>query len=248
MMKRPYITLKFAETLDGRIAALDGSSRWISGPEALKFAHRLRARNDAILVGIGTVLADDPSLTTRLAKGKNPAKIILDSALRTPPASKIVKEAHRVKTIIVCAGRKPGKKNALLAGRGVQIISCASKKGNVDLKKLVRILYKMGLRSVLVEGGRGVITSFLAAGLADKIVAIIAPKILGSGTESVGGLGINSIKGALKLRLKSVRRLGEDMIITARILRNRVPPARWNAVNCGSTCQVERGYGGKHTR
>ena len=217
-MKRPYITLKFAETLDGRIAARDGSSKWVSGPKSREFSHKLRAGNDAVLVGIRTVLADNPSLTARRVKGKDPVRIILDSALRTPRASKIVKEARRVKTIIACAGRKPGEKNAFLAGCGVQVISCASKKGNIDLKKLVRILYKMGIKSILVEGGRVVITSFLAAGLADKIVAIIAPKILGSGTESVGSLGIKNIKGALKLDFKSVRRLGCDVIITAQTL------------------------------
>ncbi|MCQ9207353.1 MAG: RibD family protein [Omnitrophica bacterium] len=221
-MKRPYITLKFAQTLDGRIAARDGSSKWVSGTRSRELSHKLRAENDAILVGIRTVLADNPSLTVRHVKGKDPVRIILDSALRTPRASKVVKGAYRVKTIIACAGRKPGKKSALLEKKGVQIISCASKKGNVDLKKLVHILYKTGLRSILVEGGRGVITSFLAAGLADKIVAIISPKILGSGTESVGSLGINSMKGAVKLGFKSVRHLGDDVICRYNVIAAKV--------------------------
>ena len=106
-MKKPYITIKYAQTLDGKIAAKDGSSKWISGPKSRKFAHRLRAEHDAILVGVQTVLKDNPSLTVRLAKGKNLARIIIDGKLRVDPACKIVKTAKGIKTIVVTTNSAP---------------------------------------------------------------------------------------------------------------------------------------------
>lgn len=214
-MKRPYITIKFAQTLDGKIAARDGSSRWISTPEARRFAHSLRARNDAVLVGIGTVLADDSSLTTRLVKGKNPARIIIDKKLRIPLDSKIIKTAYSVKTIVIASPKAGRAKIAALRKKGIEIILFPPKRGRISLKKVMPLLYKKGIKSVLVEGGKSVITSFLKAGLADKVIAVISPGILGRGLESVGDLGINTIKGALKFRLKSVTRLGTNVIITS---------------------------------
>ena len=217
-MKRPYITLKFAETLDGRIAAKDSSSRWISGPGSLKFAHRLRAANDAVLIGAGTVLSDNPSLTTRLVKGKNPTRIIIDGRLRIPLTARVVKDRREAKTIIVTTPKASKRKLEKLKKQGVEFIILPSlKDGNIDLKRIIRILYKKGIRKILVEGGSRVITSFLKTGLVDRVVVILSPKILGKGVESVGDLGIGSIKGALKLRLRSVKRIGEDIIYIAHI-------------------------------
>jgi len=214
-MKRPYITVKFAQTLDGKIAARDGSSRWISGPRARKFAHTLRAKNHAVIVGIRTVLRDDPSLTVRLTKGKNPARIILDSRLRIPVEARVVREANLAKTIIITTGKAPTGKVKRLEAAGVEVIILpASKGGHVDLHRIIRILYRRGLKKVLVEGGSRVITSFLKAGLADKIVTIISPRILGSGVESVGDLGIQNMNNAVGLRIKNVRRLGRDVVYT----------------------------------
>jgi len=212
-VKRPYITLKFAQTLDGRIAAGDGSSKWISGPESRKFTHKLRAENDGILVGVRTILADNPSLTVRLVRGKNPARIIIDGKLRTPLTARIVKDTKAAKTIIVTTPSSPGRKRKILEKRGVEfIVLPASKGGNIDLRKIIRILYKKGIKRILVEGGSRVITSFLKTGLVDTIIAILSPRILGKGIETVGDLGIRNIKGALRLRLKDIKRLGEDII------------------------------------
>lgn len=218
-MKRPYVTLKFAQTLDGRIAARDESSRWISGPQGLKFAHKLRARSEAILVGIGSVLADNPSLTTRLVKGKNPTRIIIDGKLRIPLNARVVKNTRDARTIIVTTPKVAKTKIERLKKEGVEFIVLPSVRGNIDLRKIICIFYKQGIKRILVEGGSQVITSFLKTGLADKMVVIISPKILGKGIESVGDLGIGNIKGALKLKLESAKRLGEDIIYTAYIRR-----------------------------
>ncbi|NQU95088.1 MAG: bifunctional diaminohydroxyphosphoribosylaminopyrimidine deaminase/5-amino-6-(5-phosphoribosylamino)uracil reductase RibD [Candidatus Omnitrophica bacterium] len=215
-MKRPYITLKFAQTLDGRIAARDGSSKWISGPGSLKLTHKLRARNDAILIGVGTVLQDNPSLTVRLAKGKNPTRIIIDPKLRTPYTSRVIKNTKIAKTIIVTARKAPKVKVAQFRQKGVEFVFLPlSKRGYIDLEKIISILYKKGIKSMLVEGGGRIITSFMKKGLVDKLIAIISPKILGKGKDAVGDLGIGNIKWALKLRIKSAKHLGKDIVYTA---------------------------------
>ncbi len=215
-MKRPYITLKFAQTLDGRIAARDGSSKWISGPKSRKFAHKLRAENDAILIGARTVLKDDPSLTVRLVKGKNPARIIIDGRLRTPLTARIVRNTSVARTIIVTTPSSPVRKRERLKEQGVEfIVLPASKDGNIDLIKIIRILYKKGIKKILVEGGSQVVTSFIKAGLGDRIIMILSPRILGKGIASIGDLGIPNIRDALQLRLKDVKRIGEDIVYIA---------------------------------
>jgi len=212
-MNQPRITIKFAETLDGKIAAENGSSKWISGPASRRFAHGLRARHDAVLVGIGTVLKDDPALSVRLVKGRDPAKIVVDPRLRIPLASQLIKNARHTKTIIFTTSKAPGSKIKSLEKKGIIVIPFSSKAKRIDPKKMVRILYAIGIKSIMVEGGRGIITSFLKSGLKQKVIAIISPKILGSGIDSVGYLGIKSIKKALNLRLKSVTRLGNDVVL-----------------------------------
>jgi len=215
-MKRPFITLKFVQTLDGRIAAEDGSSRWISGPSARKFSHKLRAGSDGILVGINTVLKDNSSLTTRLVKGKNPTRIVIDRNLRIPFSAKLLKGTSSAKTLIVTTNKASKKKINTLRRKGIDfIISPSSKRGNIDLTRIIRILYKKGIKRMLVEGGSGVLTSFLKKGYADRIFVIIAPKILGSGLQSINELGIRNIKKAIKLRLKTVKRIGEDIVYEA---------------------------------
>ena len=215
-MKRPYVTLKFAQTLDGKIAAKDGSSKWISGPAARKFAHKLRAEADAILVGSGTALKDNPSLTTRLVKGKNSVRIIIDSRLRISSDSKLVKDAKHLKTIVVTTAKAPSNKIKILKKMGVElIIQKKSKHGGIDLNRIIRILYTRGIKKLLVEGGSEITTSFLRKGFADKLVMIISPKLLGDGIQSIGSLGIQSIKKVLKLNLKSVKRLGDDIVYEA---------------------------------
>ena len=214
----PFVTVKFAQTLDGRIATASGHSRWISSPESLKLAHKLRATHDAILAGIGNVLKDDPELTTRLVKGRNPARIILDSKLRIPLEAKVLQDQEKATTIIATTPAADDEKLAILKEQGIEIVIVASDlRGGVDIARLLATLGERDITSILVEGGSRIITSFLRRGLVDKLVAIIAPKILGKGIETVGDLNIESVDQALKLFFEKTYRLGDDFIIEARI-------------------------------
>ncbi len=216
----PLVTVKFAQTLDGRIASATGNSRWISSEKSRRLAHKLRAINDAVMVGIGTVLADDPRLTVRLVRGRNPARVILDSVLRIPPDSKVVTEKGAAATIIAATARADGEKVSRLRETGVEVLlTQEDERGEVDIKHLLGMLGQRGISSVLVEGGTGVITALLRLGLADKLVIFVAPKIMGKGIEAVGELNIADVDHALKLTFNRVYRLGEDLVIEARVSR-----------------------------
>jgi diaminohydroxyphosphoribosylaminopyrimidine deaminase/5-amino-6-(5-phosphoribosylamino)uracil reductase len=215
----PFVTLKFAQTLDGRIATATGSSQWISSTASLKLAHRLRSIHDAVLVGIGTLLKDNPKLTVRLTRGRNPIRVIADSKLRIPLNSKVLREQHVARTIIATTPAASEKKKVSLKNMGIEVMEvAANNRGRVDLEDL---LFKMGTRgvsSVLVEGGSQIITSMISKGLADKIVVTVAPKILGKGIEAVGDLGISEIARSVKLSPAKVHRKGPDWIVEAEIL------------------------------
>ena len=220
----PFLTLKFAQTLDGRIACANGHSRWISSPLSLKFAHRLRAVHDAVVVGVGTVIQDDPLLTVRLAKGRNPLRIVLDSTLRIPPDAGILKDQGSARTIIATTRKAGAAKRARLERMGIEILTAdADRSGRVNLKKLLAELGKRGISSVLVEGGSALITSALRQQLADRLVAIIAPKIVGTGVAAVGDLGIRKMDNAIMPTDREVYRLGDDLIIDARFIRKSEP-------------------------
>lgn len=213
----PFVTMKFAQTLDGRIASANGKSRWVAAPESLKIAHKLRAENDAILAGIKNVLADDPELTLRLVKGRSPIRIILDSKLRIPLGAKVLQKQETARTIIASTPAAPKEKAAALKEKGIEVLTVpADKGGRVDLKKLLKKLGERSITSLLVEGGGEVYTSFLKLGLADKIVGIIAPKILGRGLDTVRDLDINDISKALPLVFDRVYRSGVDIVVEAR--------------------------------
>ena len=217
----PLVTLKFAQTLDGRIATASGDSQWISSEEFQKMAHRLRSVNDAVLVGINTVLADDPQLTVRLVRGRNPTRIILDSKLRTPPKSKIVRTCDEAPVIIVTTERADNRKTSQLRGLGVEVLEVQSgASGGIDLKHLLQSLGKRNISSLLVEGGAKVITSFLHYKLADRVVVALAPKILGRGIDAVGELDIIQLSQALKLTFQKISRAGDDIVIEAKVDRS----------------------------
>jgi diaminohydroxyphosphoribosylaminopyrimidine deaminase/5-amino-6-(5-phosphoribosylamino)uracil reductase len=212
----PWVTLKFAESLDGRIATATGNARWISSPESRKLAHKLRARHDAILAGIGTVLADDPELTVRLVRGRQPLRVIVDAGLRVPPEAKVLGEQSLARTLIATAGQSDPVRLAALRERGVEVLALPSDgRGRLDLKQLLVELGKRNVLSVLVEGGAEIITSFLKLRLADSIVAFVAPKLIGKGTETVGDLGITEVAAAVPLRFNRAYRCGPDLVIEA---------------------------------
>ncbi len=217
--RMPFVTLKFAQTLDGRIATATGDSKWISSEPSLKWAHRLRSLHDAVLVGVGTVLEDDPQLTVRLVRGRNPLRVVADSRLRIPLNSKTLKDQENAPTVIVATSQADIERKLALNVMGVEVLTVEEDgEGMVALKDLLQKLGQRNISSVLVEGGATTITSFIRQGLADKVVAIIAPRIMGKGVETVGDLGILKVGRALKLSFDKVYRKGEDVIIEAGII------------------------------
>ncbi|MCS6887435.1 MAG: RibD family protein [Chloroflexus sp.] len=213
-MMRPRVTLSFAQTLDGRVAALDGSSQWISGPESLRFCHRLRAANDAIMVGIGTVLRDDPRLTVRLVEGRDPVRVIVDTTLRTPPTAAVIRDGAARGTLIACTEAAPTERRAALQALGATILPLPSApEGGVDLAALLAALGERGIASVMVEGGARLLTSLLRARLADAVAITIAPLILGAGPAAIGNLGITTLAQAIRLRNVTWTTHGADAVV-----------------------------------
>lgn len=211
--KLPFVTLKFACSLDGKIATSTGESQWISCEESRRFSHHLRDINDAILIGVGTVLADNPSLTTRLVDGKNPVRVIVDSKIRTPLDSKVVTDKS-ARTIIVTTAKAPIEKISALKSLGVEII-VAGNGERVDLEILMRELANRELTSVLIEGGGKIHFSMLKAGLVDKIFAFIAPKIIGgeNALTAVEGAGFEKLSDAVTLKNFTVEQIGTDFFL-----------------------------------
>jgi diaminohydroxyphosphoribosylaminopyrimidine deaminase/5-amino-6-(5-phosphoribosylamino)uracil reductase len=221
---RPFITIKSAATLDGKIATRTGDSKWVTGEPARRYAHRLRAQSGAVLVGIGTVLADDPKLTARLQPmpPRQPLRIILDSRLRIPPNSNAVRVAREnpahMPLMIVCAEAADSTPERELASDGVEILRLpCDEAGRVDLHALVDVLADRGIISVLVDGGGSVNAAFISALLAQKALFFIAPKIVGglSAPTPVEGEGIALMSEAAQMERAAVRRLGEDLLIEA---------------------------------
>ena len=212
----PFVTLKYAQTLDGKIATLTGDSRWISGSSSLRFAHRMRSSHDAILVGVNTIIRDNPRLTVRLVKGKNPQKIIVDSRLRVPLDSNVLKERAALFTIIATTSLSEQKKIKRIQSTGAQVWLIKKDRSNhVDLKSLLHELGQRNIRSILVEGGSKMIISFLQKQLADRLVVIIAPKILGRGINSVSPSTPYSFKNLVSFSSLRFFRSGEDVILEA---------------------------------
>lgn len=213
------VTIHYAQTLDGRIAARDGTSQWISCEESLRFAHQLRAEHDAVMIGLGTVLTDDPRLTVRLVDGASPARIVVDSALRVPLSSNVVRDGA-ARTIVATTLHADRAKEAMLAERDVEVIRVdADDAGRVDLHALVRELPELGMRAILIEGGRSLISSALRASIVDRVVVCIAPKILGSGIDAVGDIGASSLGDALTFSSLETWRCGVDLIVDGALAR-----------------------------
>ncbi len=213
----PFVTLKFAQTIDGRIATTTGHSRWISSPASLRFAHRLRSSHDAILVGAGTVRRDDPELTCRLVRGRNPLRIVVDSLLGTSPEARIFTDNGPDRTIVATTRRAAEERRRLFEGKGVEVVCLEENQaGQVDLRDLLSALGKRSISSLLVEGGSAVITSFLTENLADRLIVILAPKIVGEGLNAVGEMGIRRMDDALRLSYRRITRRGDDLILDAR--------------------------------
>ena len=209
----PFVTVKFAQTLDGRIATATGSSRWVSSHPSLRFAHRLRRNHDAILVGAGTVTNDDPELTVRLVRGRNPLRLVLDTLLTTPPEAKVFKDQEKARTVLIASETAPLSRRRLMEKKGIEILTPGTTTdGRLDLRGLLVILGERQITSLLVEGGSRVITSFIKERLADELIVVVAPKIVGRGIDAVGDLGITSMTEALFFPRRRLFRLGEDVV------------------------------------
>lgn len=212
----PYILLKMAQTLDGRIASSTGHSKWVTDEESRAIAHKMRARHDAILVGIGTVLMDDPHLTVRMAKGLSPKRIVLDSQLRIPLDANVLSDESLNKTIIVTTNVASKEKIGRIVDRGSTVLVLdANDDGWVPQDLLWKELGELGITSIMVEGGNSIHTECLKGGYADEIVMFIAPKLLGTGVDSIGDLGVTNMNAALELENIKIKKLKKDFMITA---------------------------------
>jgi diaminohydroxyphosphoribosylaminopyrimidine deaminase/5-amino-6-(5-phosphoribosylamino)uracil reductase len=216
--RRPAFTLKAAITLDGKIATISGLSKWITGPAARADVMRLRDHHDAVLVGIGTVLADNPRLTARLPGARDPIRIVVDTHLRTPPTAHLLPKKSGPRTILVCGPQAPAERQAALARKGAEIWRLGThRNGRIDLSPLNRRLADAGITSVLVEGGGEIHAYMLERGFADELVIYLAPKIVGGPARSwVGGKGLASLASAHQFVFdRAPVDLGGDLRITA---------------------------------
>jgi len=219
----PFVTLKIAQTLDGRIATSRGESKWITGEDARLEGHRLRDQHDAILVGVNTVLQDDPSLTARFPGARDPIRIIVDSKLRTPATAKVVTQRSAAKTLIATLDTASKDRMVELLDAGAEILLTPAKQARVDLKQLMKMLGTFGITSVLIEGGAEVNASALKAGMVDRVVLFVAPMLM-TGRDSLCSIGGSSpvrLKDAVKLRDLEFTRIGSDVMVRGYVDRGR---------------------------
>jgi len=218
---RPYVILKAGMTLDGKVATAKGESRWITGPCARQDAHRLRSQVDAVIVGVGTVLKDNPTLTARLSARplklapRQPLRVVLDSRLRTPPTARVCTTQDRAKTLIATTSLVSWSRRRPFERAGVEVVSLSTKNGRVSLQALMTMLGKRGVTSVLIEGGSTVNAAALREKLVNHVLLYLAPTLMG-GQDAVAVIGDHSPKRlaqALRLRHVTVRRIGEDFVV-----------------------------------
>ena len=211
---RPRVTLSFAISLDGKMATRTGNSKWLSSPESLLLLHHLRSGHDAILVGRGTVEKDNPRLTSRIPGGRDPIRVILDSKLSLSPKARVFSQ-KRGRAIIVTVSPIDKKAASSFEKNGVEVIACG--KGKISLSVMLFRLRAMGIKSILVEGGPTVHTSFIEAKLFDRIIAFISPRLIG-GKEAptpFGGIGFPTVRGSLDLKITRIEKLGSDVLLEA---------------------------------
>lgn len=216
LQRRPHVTLKAALTLDGRLATRTGDSKWISSEPSRRVAHRLRAHSDAVLVGSGTVRADDPELTVRLVRGRNPLRVVLDSGLSTPPSSKLARVSRSARTLIFHAPGAAARRKRELERRGVELCEVpVDRSGRLRLARVLRELWRRDVVRLLVEGGSRVHGAFLDAGLADHAAIIIAPRVLADARALPFADGRRKLRlsEALALQSPRIRRVGPDILV-----------------------------------
>lgn len=234
--RRPHVTLKAAAALDGRIADHEGASAWITGEPARAHAHLMRSETDAIVVGIGTVLRDDPRLTVRLGPGsgapdrpagwpREPYRVVVDTAARTPPGARLIQAATPARAVVAVGEAAPAERVRALEATGATVLRLGTRDGRVDLGSLLGELFARDVRGVLVEGGAELHASFVEAALVDRVAVFLAPLLLGGRTAPgiLGGSG-RELKSAVRLDALAVTRLGSDLLVEADVVRDAAPP------------------------
>lgn len=216
--KTPYVIMKYAMTLDGKIATSSGKSKWITGESARQQVQNARNRYSAVMVGVGTVLIDDPLLTCRIPNGRNPIRIICDTHLRTPLSSHIVSTAAKVRTIFATCSNEEAKLT-LFREAGCEVCIVPAKNGHVDLNALMKRLGESGIDSILLEGGAALNWSALESGIVNKVQAYIAPKLFGGdlAKSPVGGCGIDLPCKAFTLSAPEIIRIGDDLLLESEV-------------------------------
>ncbi len=216
----PLVSLKAAMSLDGKIATAAGESKWITGEAARAASHRLRAGHDAVMVGVNSVLADDPQLTVRNARGRTPLRVVVDSRARTPLTARLL-TADKRPPVIAVTREAPAARRRRLEEAGAQVWLLPSKAGRVSLRALMRRLGKAGIQSVLVEGGGTLAASALEEGLVDRVYFFLAPRLIGGAKAltPVEGKGVERLARAWRIESLLVRRVGEDLLLTGDIAR-----------------------------
>jgi diaminohydroxyphosphoribosylaminopyrimidine deaminase/5-amino-6-(5-phosphoribosylamino)uracil reductase len=211
--KEPFVTVKIAQTLDGMIALPDGQSKWISCEESRKCVQQLRLEADAVVVGVNTIIKDDPSLTVHQRTKHVLKRIILDSKLRTPIKSKVLRKPNIENTILATTGNAEKTKVQKLVDHGAMVwILPENKDGMVDLRSLLKKIAKENMISILVEGGSNVFSSFIKQRLCDNLIVFIAPKIFGKGIKSFGNLEVDNIQSAISLEYVKYAKSGTDVV------------------------------------
>ncbi len=213
--KRPWVSLKVAMTLDGKIATASGDARWVTSESARRFVHELRGQRSGICVGAGTVRLDDPMLDCRVEGYKNPVRILPDSRASLPLESRIVRSAGEIRTLVAHTEAADAGKLEQLRACGVELLPCAAADGQVDLRDMLDRLGALGIDSILLEGGEALNGSFVAQDLVDEYYVFIAPKVLGGqdAKTAVGGVGFATMAAARDIEIRSVEHIGPDLLI-----------------------------------
>jgi diaminohydroxyphosphoribosylaminopyrimidine deaminase/5-amino-6-(5-phosphoribosylamino)uracil reductase len=214
---RPFATLKLAISLDGRIAAASGDSRWISSAAARTLVHRWRREADAVMVGAGTVLADNPRLTCRIAGGRDPARVVIDARLRCPSRARVFRQRSVAPTVLVTTPANVARARQRYGGARVEALGCPARGGEIDLRAVMRELGRRGWSKVLIEGGAHLAAAALHAGIVDRVAFFVAPILVGAGMPAIEGLGAARIRDAIHLRELGARRVGDDWLLEAEL-------------------------------
>lgn len=211
----PFVILKLAASLDGKIATSTGESQWITGAASRDYVHRMRNQVDAVLVGVGTVLADDPRLTCRLPRGRDPLRVVLDGHLRIPLAARLLHQREPEKTVVITGSRAPMKKVKAIQSYGAQVWNFPLRQGGIPFASILKRLGKMGLLSVMIEGGATIASRALRERAVDKVLFFYAPKIIGGeGRNMIQALGIKKVSHSRRIKDMEVKRFGKDFLVS----------------------------------